>query len=178
MTRRTMVIVAMCAVVMALPSTALAGGWATTATVDEAPDGFRAGATHEVTYTVLQHDETPVDDSTAIVFKPAKGTMSSASEIIFRGFSTGRPGQYRAHVELPVSGVWIWEVRQGELGTFQLGSLEVGDSHAGGEPGDEGVRLLTVAFAALALLLLPAARIRQRAVIPNSVPASMITSRT
>jgi hypothetical protein len=56
MTRNAMVALAGAAV-MAISGTALGGGWATT-TIDDAPEQFRAGTTHEITYTVLQHGRT------------------------------------------------------------------------------------------------------------------------
>lgn len=175
MRRRTMIIVAACVAVMSIPGTALAGNWATT-TIDEAPDEFRVGITHEVTYTVLQHGRTPVDGSTAIVFKPAKGTMSSASAIRFKGFPTDEPGQYRAHVELPVSGVWIWEVEQGPFGTFELGSVQVGAEPAGSLLSGDRSRLLVAGLVGAGLLF--AAGVLRQASRPNSAPASRITSST
>lgn len=174
MRRTTMIIVAACVAAMAMPGTAIAGGWATT-TLDEAPVEFRAGVTHEVTYTVLQHGRTPVDGSTAIVFRPAKGTMSPASEIRFQGFPTDEPGQYRAHVELPVAGVWVWEVEQGPFGTFDLGSVEVGADTAGSFLSANGSRLLVAGLVGAGLL---AAGVLRQASRPNSAPASRITSST
>lgn len=172
---RTMTIVAACFAAMSIPGTALAGNWATT-TIDEAPDEFHTGVTHEVTYTVLQHGRTPVDGSTAIVFRPAKGTMSPASDIRFKGFPTDEPGQYLAHVELPVSGVWIWEVEQGPFGTFELGSVEVGAHTAGSFLSGDGSRLLVAGLVGVGLLF--AAGVLRQASRPNSVPASRMTSST
>lgn len=174
MRRRTMIIVAACFAAMSISGTAMAGNWATT-TLDEAPDQFRMGVTHEVTYTVLQHGTTPVDGSTAIVFRPAKGTMSSPSDIRFKGFPTGEPGQYRAQVELPVSGVWIWEVEQGPFGTFDLGSVEVGTDTAGSFLFGDGSRLLVAGLAGAGLLLV--AGVLRQASRPKSAPASRMTSR-
>jgi hypothetical protein len=173
MTHRTTVLVG-CVAAMAISSTALGGGWATT-TVDDAPEQFRAGTTHEITYTVLQHGRTPVEDATAIVFRPAKGTMSSASEIVVKGFPTGEPGQYRAHVEVPAPGVWLWEACQGVFGTFELGSVEVTGSVTGASVDQ---RFIGAGLGVLALVVLVVILYRLRgAVRPNSVPASRITSR-
>lgn len=176
MARKVMVILAGGVTALTLSGTAMAGGWATTI-VDDAPDEFHAGATHQVTYTVLQHGRTPVDDSTAIVFRPAKGTRSSVSEIVFRGFPTGTPGQYRASVEVPAPGVWLWEARQGLFGTFELGSVEAADVGPGiSLPGwaDVGPLIGGIVLAFLGLIL---ARLRH-AVRPSSAPASRITSST
>lgn len=176
MARKVMVILAGGVTALTLSGSAMAGGWATT-TVDDAPDEFHAGATHEITYTVLQHGRTPVNDSTALVFRPAKGTMSSASEIVFMGFPTGEPGQYRAHVEVPVAGVWLWEVRQGVFGTLELGSVDVADVDSGISLPGWGVIGPLIGGIVLALLGLILARLRH-AERPSSAPASRITSST
>jgi hypothetical protein len=171
MTRKVLVTMCMILSTFAFASVAVAGAWATTV-VDEAPAQFHEGETHEVVYTVLQHGVTPVEEATAIVFRPAKGTESSLTEIVFAGSPTGEPGQYRAHVVVPASGVWLWEVRQGGFGIFELGSTTVADE-TGWSLGRSSAMVLVAM--ALGMLLLVMRRIQTR---PNSAPASWMTSRT
>ncbi|HET8740611.1 MAG TPA: hypothetical protein VFO17_12880 [Acidimicrobiia bacterium] len=173
MTRRSIVIVFTILTTFAFASVAHAGNWATSS-IDDAPDEFQAGKGYDVTYTVLQHGVTPVEGSTAIALRPAEGTEADVEELVFRGVPTDVPGQYRAHVEVPASGVWQWEVRQGVFGVFDLGSLTVA-----AEPGWSLGRIPTgvLVAAMLAVVLAGTLAVMRRAqTSPSSAPASRTTS--
>jgi hypothetical protein len=173
MTRRSIVVLSTILATFAFASVAHAGNWATT-TIDDAPDEFQAGKGYDVVYTVLQHGVTPVEGSTAIVLRPGKGTEADVPELVFPGVPTDVPGQYRARVEIPASGAWVWEVRQGIFGVFDLGSLSVA-----AEPGWSLVRIPTGVLVAAMLTVVLAATItvmRRAQTIPNSAPASRTTS--
>ncbi|MGQ0849755.1 MAG: hypothetical protein ACT4OP_11675 [Actinomycetota bacterium] len=106
--------------VLALPSMAIAGGWAMT-TFDEVPEEFAAGQTYELTYTVLQHGKTPVDVGTSVI----RITDSAGNLSEFTAASLGEPGRYSVAVAFPVAGAFTWEVTQGPFEPQQLGKLSV-----------------------------------------------------
>lgn len=144
MARRILVTTATVATLMALAGVAMAGGFAIT-TVDDAPDEFEAGTTYDITYTILQHGRTPVDDaSTHLEF-----TSPGSGPLRFPGSPTGIPGQYVATVELPEAGSWSWAVDQGEFGVLPLGDVEVG-APAGVAAASTGALAYVLTAAALA----------------------------
>ena len=119
MVRYRIALVAMLAIV-AVPLTALAGGWAMTS-FDEVPSEFQAGSTYDLTYTVLQHGQTPVDvGATHVRLIDSNGTVTE-----FDAVPTGEPGRYSVSITFPESGAWQWEVDQGDFGIYQIGSIQV-----------------------------------------------------
>ena len=119
MVRYRIALVAMLAI-MAVPITALAGGWAMTS-FDEVPSEFQAGSTYDLNYTVLQHGQTPVDvGATRVRLIDSNGTVTE-----FDAIPTGEPGRYSVSITFPESGTWQWEVDQGEFGVYPIGSIEV-----------------------------------------------------
>ena len=116
---RTFALAAMFA--LALSSPALAGGWAVT-TLDSVPDGFDAGQTYSIGYTIRQHGITPVDlASTGIRITSA----DSGKQITFEGRKDGAVGHYVARVSFPAAGGWKWEALQDWFGPQPLGQVEV-----------------------------------------------------
>jgi hypothetical protein len=109
------------ALVAAVPGGPIAaGGWAVTV-VDPLPTVV-AGAPLEVSFTILQHGQTPVDveDVLLIVTEPDGDRRQ------FPARPAGEVGRYRATVELADPGEHGWQVVQGWFGAQDLGRLEVG----------------------------------------------------
>ena len=116
---RTLVLAAM--LMLALPSAALAGGWAVT-TLDSVPDGFEAGQTYAIGYTIRQHGVTPVSvDRTEIRVTHSE----SGKRLSYRGVPEGPVGHYVAKVTIPAAGTWTWDVTQGPFEAQPLGTLSV-----------------------------------------------------
>jgi hypothetical protein len=108
--------------VLLLPGTALAGGWAVTS-FDQLPDEFQAGADYDLTYTILQHGQTPVDvGPSQVVITAGNGqkTTFEATPLTAEG-----PGRYAVSITFPESGTWTWEVRQGSFEPHEMGAIEV-----------------------------------------------------
>ena len=119
MVRHRIALVALLAV-MAVPITALAGGWAITS-FDGTPGEFEAGSTYDLNYTILQHGQTPVDVGASQV----RITDSNGTVTTFDSVPTGEPGRYSVSITFPESGTWQWEVDQGDFGPYEIGSTEV-----------------------------------------------------
>ena len=119
MVRYRIALVAMLAI-MAVPITALAGGWAMTS-FDQVPAEFQAGSTYDLSYTVLQHGHTPVDvGATQVRLTDSNGTVTA-----FDAVPTGEPGRYTVSITFPESGAWQWEVDQGSFGAYPIGTIQV-----------------------------------------------------
>ncbi|HKZ19158.1 MAG TPA: hypothetical protein VJQ57_03510 [Acidimicrobiia bacterium] len=105
---------------LALPGWALAGGWALTS-FDELPSDLEAGASYDLTYTVFQHGVTPVDvgqSEVRVIDGNGEVTTFAATRLPERG-------RYAVTVTFPESGLWTWEVTQGEFGTHPMGPISV-----------------------------------------------------
>ena len=108
------------ALVAAAPGGSVAaGGWAITV-VDPLPPVV-AGAPLEVSFTILQHGQTPVDveDVVLIITEPDGDRRQ------FPARPAGEVGRYRATVELADPGAHAWRVVQGWFGEQDLGRLDV-----------------------------------------------------
>ena len=106
---------------LALSSPALAGGWAVT-TLDSVPDGFDAGQTYAIGYTIRQHGVTPVTvDRTEIRVT----NSDSGKRLSFPGIPSGPVGHYVAMITIPAAGTWTWDVTQGPFEAQPLGTLTV-----------------------------------------------------
>jgi len=106
--------------VMAIPTAALAGGWAI-ASFDKVPVEFQAGSTYDLEYTILQHGQTPVDvGSSQVRIIDSNGAVTA-----FDAVATGEPGRYSVSIAFPESGTWQWEVTQGVFAFHELGTVEV-----------------------------------------------------
>ncbi|HKY47993.1 MAG TPA: hypothetical protein VJQ79_08455 [Acidimicrobiia bacterium] len=119
MARYRIALVAMLAA-MAIPTVALAGGWAM-ASFDNVPAEFEAGTTYDLEYTILQHGQTPVDvASSQVRFVDSDGTVVAADAV-----ATGNPGRYTVSITIPEAGSWHWSVTMGEFGDHEMGTVEV-----------------------------------------------------
>lgn len=128
MRRRVIALSVGALLVLAMVAPTLAGGWAVTS-VESVPDDIVAGETYDITYTVLQHGDKPVDmaDTGIVVYPPDGG-----APLTFSGTPTDTPGQYVAQVTFPTAGAWTWEANQGMFGAFELGALPVAEAPASG----------------------------------------------
>jgi hypothetical protein len=115
---------------LAIPSGALAGGWALTS-FDEVPTEFEAGASYDLTYTVLQHGVNPVDVGQSEV----RVTGADGSVTTFVAARLPERGRYQVTVTFPQSGQWTWEVTQGDFGIHPMGPISVSPSATAAAPG-------------------------------------------
>jgi hypothetical protein len=108
---------------LAIPGGALAGGWALTS-FDELPTEFEAGASYDLAYTVLQHGVNPVDVGQSEV----RVTGGDGSVTTFVAARLPEKGRYQVTVTFPESGLWTWEVTQGDFGIHPMGPISVSPS--------------------------------------------------
>ena len=158
---RRIVIVTMAA--LALPATALGGGWAT-AGVGPPPAGLEPGDTWPAEVKLLQHAVTPL-----VGVSPSL-TIRGPDTRTFPARPTSEPGVYAADVVFPVAGSYRYEVDDGFGQVHTFGPVEVGGPVAA--PGRDGFPGWVVAPVAVAALALGAAAVlltRRRA--GHRVPA-------
>ena len=134
-------------VLLAVPLAASAGGWALTS-FDELPTSFEAGETYELSYTILQHGQSPVDVFSTSVFI----TDSAGNVTEFEAIRTGSVGHYTVEVTFPEGGTFSWSVSQGDFAPHDLGSISVTGSVASSTASMSRF-LLPVAFALVVGLL-------------------------
>jgi hypothetical protein len=95
-------------VVLAFPTTALAGGWATVE-VAAPPAGIGPGETWRATFVVKQHGLTPLDDARpSLLIDNGRGETRQ-----FFAEHAGHPGTYVADVTFPSKGTWKARVFDG-----------------------------------------------------------------
>jgi hypothetical protein len=165
--KRLLVVVAVAA--LALPASAMAGGWAT-AGVGPPPDDMGPGGTWDAKVTILQHGnpETPLM-GVVPTLTIRKGSVSKT----FTGAETNAAGQSTIKVVFPSAGKWSYEVydgftQYGGATTHKFAPVTIG---AGGDTG--GFPTLTVTWVLLAglalgfLLYVLSQRIRVRAPAPT-----------
>ena len=117
---RIRLLVVLVLALVAIPSWAFAGGWALTS-FDELPTEFEAGASYDLTYTVLQHGENPVD----VGQNEVRVTAGDGSVTTFVAARLPERGRYQVTVTFPESGMWTWEVTQGDFGVHPMGPISV-----------------------------------------------------
>lgn len=133
--------------VLAAAPAARAGGFATVG-LDSAP----TSSTWDVEITVLQHGVTPLEGITPHVdISNGRTTRTFAAE------PAGAPGVYRARVEFPTAGRWVYSVRDGftDVAPHTFPAVEI----AGPAPaatGGDGVDWALLAPGLVALLAAPA----------------------
>jgi YtkA-like len=177
------------AAVLAAPSAANAGGWATVG-FDPPPDDLAPREPWPVDMTILQHGVTPVEGvKPRVIVRPAQG----GDPTTFPARATGEPGVYRATVAFPSAGTWRCVVDDGFAARHSYPPVQVGKggrkkaagdslgvanvaaatppSAGSGEGGDGGPDyLLALAAAAAAALVagLGAALVQRRRGGPNA----------
>jgi hypothetical protein len=146
--RKVLAIVALFALI-AIPSVAQAGGWAV-ASFDSMPADFEAGESYDLTYTILQHGQTPVDVGASMV----RVTDSRGEATEFQASKTAEVGRYTVTVTFPEAGSFTWEVTQGGFEPHQLGTIEVNAATASAAASGSILRWLLPAALALVLVLI------------------------
>ncbi|MEX0864228.1 MAG: FixH family protein [Acidimicrobiia bacterium] len=119
--RKVFTILAVAGFVAAMMPSALAGGMAITA-FDSLPDEFEAGRTYTLSYTILQHGVTPVDNANSML---AFTSVDSGQTITFQATATGDPGRYTVDVTVPAEGAWEMQVTQGPFEAHDFGVIEI-----------------------------------------------------
>ena len=100
---------------------AWAGGWAVT-TMDPLPsEGFEAGQTYRLGWTIRQHGDKPFAGATTEI----RIVGSGGERHVFRGLPEGPTGHYAADVRFPTAGEWSWEVTQEPFASQRLGTVQV-----------------------------------------------------
>jgi hypothetical protein len=130
-------------VLLALPASALGGGFATVQ-LSSLPDGTPPGGTWPVELTVLQHGVTPLEGVSPLV---RISSLDGATRE-FPAAPTGEPGVYAADVVFPTAGTWRYEIFDGFTQTHTYAPVEI----VGGA-GTDSFPVLPVAAGALAVLL-------------------------
>lgn len=111
--------------VLALPLSALAGGWSLV-TLDSSPTNVQANTPFTVGFMVRQHGKTPMPDlaptlvfirnaqaaapSTATLVRAAYAAKGEQDTVTFNARPDGAVGHYVATVTLPSEGTWTWQI--------------------------------------------------------------------
>jgi hypothetical protein len=136
---------------LALPGTALAGGWATVE-MSSTPDGTASGEPWVVDLTILQHGRTPLAGLTPRV--TITGRESGDTRVV-TARPLGQPGVYRARVVFPADGSWDYVIDDGFSRQHTYAPVQIGAGTAvpaGG--GDDGARWIPLVAAGAFMLLL------------------------
>ncbi|HEY7731021.1 MAG TPA: hypothetical protein VH950_08985 [Gaiellaceae bacterium] len=139
-------LLAVFAIALALPASALAGGFATVQ-LSTLPAGTPPGGTWSPELTVLQHGVTPLDGLAPTV--RLYDSAGAATE--FDAIPTGQPGVYTADVVFPAEGTWRYEVFDGFSQTHTYAPVTI----TGGTASDS-FPVVPVAAGAVAAVLLAA----------------------
>jgi len=118
--RQCLAIVLAAVLALAFAAPAMAGGWASV-TLDQVPSDLRAGDTHRVGYTILQHGITPFRDSSTFI----RARSNTGETATFRARPDGADGHYLAEVRFPSAGSWTWEVVPEPFAPQSLGAIAV-----------------------------------------------------
>lgn len=128
---------------LALPATALGGGFATVQ-LSSLPEGTPPGGTWSVELTVLQHGVTPLEGVSPLV--RIQNLDGDSRE--FPATPTGEPGVYAADVVFPTAGTWRYEIFDGFTQTHTYAPVAIADG-----AGPDSFPVLPVAAGAVAVLL-------------------------
>jgi hypothetical protein len=113
------------AVLLLVPASSQAGGWATVG-LSSMPDDARPGEEWVVDLTVLQHGITPLEGVTPVLRIAPEGA-DGAKLRPFEARPTKEAGVYRARVDFPSKGVWGVSVHDGFGGVHEFGVVRIGD---------------------------------------------------
>jgi hypothetical protein len=155
---------------LAVPASALAGGWAT-AGVGPPDDGIGPGDTWNAKVTILQHGN---PDTPLMGVTPTLTIRSGSVSKTFKGTTTDASGVSTVKVVFPSAGKWSYAVYDGfsEYGgaaTHKFAPVLIGPAgDTGGGFPTLTVTWVLLAFAGMALVLyLLARRVRVRAPAPT-----------
>jgi hypothetical protein len=149
MTTKRLTLLAVTAAILAAPTTATAGGWATVG-LDQPPDGLAPGERWTARLTVLQHGRTPLEgvQPRVIVQRDDGGARRE-----FPARPTGEPGVYRASVVFGSAGTWNYKVDDDFSATHSFAPVSIGkgdSTRVAGLGDDDPDYLLALAAAAVA----------------------------
>jgi hypothetical protein len=119
-------VIALAAMVLALPAVAQAGGFATVG-LRPLPGETAPGEPWHVDLTILQHGRTPLEGLEPAVIVRRDGSRASRA---FRAQPTARPGVYRATVTFPSAGVWRYVVDDGFTAKHTFAPVRIGGRQA------------------------------------------------
>ena len=154
---------------LAVPTGALAGGWAT-AGVSPPPDDMGPGQTWDARITVLQHGN---PDTPLMGVVPTLTIRNGSTSKTFQATSSDEPGVYIAHVVFPTTGKWSYSVHDGftQYGgaqTHSFAPVTIGAAgDGGGFPVMTATAVIAVLLALVAMLFLLVRRVRVRAPAPT-----------
>jgi hypothetical protein len=154
--------------VLVLPTSALAGGWAT-AGLGPPDDGIGPGDTWNAKITILQHGITPLSG-----VHPTVTIQNGSTSKTFEATATEEPGVYLAKVVFPSAGTWSYSVYDGftqyggaKTHGFPNVSIGAGDGGGSGFPVVTTTALFAALLGAAGLLFLLVRRLRVRAPAPT-----------
>ncbi len=109
---RKLVILLVTVLLLALVPAVLAGGWAVI-TLDEPPGEIHAGQPWNLSFTVLQHGQTPVhrlDANTPVKPLLVAENPATGQRVEIVAAPTKKAGQFVAEVVFPREGAWTWTI--------------------------------------------------------------------
>lgn len=146
---------------LALPASAVAGGWATVG-LSSTPEGVAHGQPWKVRIEVLQHGRTPLAGVKPTIKITDRATGATR---VFAARPTTRAGTYRARVVFPSAGRWTYAVNDGFGQDHQFAPVEIGSGKPtaiGGESDPPWTALAAALLAAVAAGLVTARAQRRR----------------
>jgi hypothetical protein len=156
-------LLALVVIALALPTSALAGGFATVQ-LSTLPQGTPPGGTWSPELTLLQHGVTPLEG----VFPVVRVYDSAGGVTTFDARETGEPGVYSVDVVFPREGTWRYEIWDGFSQTHTYAPVTI----TGGSVTDS-FPFLPVSAAVVAAALLAVAAVvllrRRRPAAPRMV---------
>lgn len=154
---------------LALPASALGGGWAT-AGVSPPPDDMGPGQTWDARITVLQHGN---PDTPLMGVIPTVTIKNGSTSKTFEATRTDESGVAIAHVVFPATGKWSYSVydgftQYGGAQTHTFAPVSIGVAGAGGGfPVLTATAVIALLVGLAAVLYLLARRLRVRAPAPT-----------
>ena len=124
-------IIAVAVAVLALPASAVAGGWATVELSSTPGDDLRPGDPWVVEMKILQHGRTPLEGVKPTVTVSESGSGASKS---FAASPTEVSGVYQARVVFPRAGEWRYVVNDGFSQEFTYPPVRIAGSNAAEAP--------------------------------------------
>lgn len=158
-------------VALAVPASAIAGGWATVG-LGPPPDDMGPGQTWDARITVLQHGNS---DTPLMGVVPTLTIKNGSTSKTFKAKPTDEAGVYVARVVFPRAGKWSYSVYDGftQYGGAQTHSFApvsigvAGDGGGGGFPTVTVTAVIAILLGLAAVLYFLARRIRVRAPAPT-----------